>query len=178
MTCFTPCHCERGKRSFRLHQGFTKELRQSSLTDSQMKVLLPPPPPPSFLTRWSNLLRLLQEFDRVEDAFIFSPTMLTQGNMSCSFVKLLVFCDQLWLSHWTCLPVKPDSVVRFSLKWKGNTVRLPQASITVWCFLTLSIMWEYHQNASEQHISVEVMGSESLIMVYNLKPHFGRVVKL
>lgn len=39
-------------------------------------------------------------------------------------------------------------------------------------------MWEYHQNASVQHISVELMGSESLIMAYNLKHHFGRVVRL
>lgn len=46
-----------------------------------------------------------------------------------------LLCDQLWLSHWTCPAVKPDPVVRFSLKWKGNTVCLPQAQITVWGLL-------------------------------------------
>lgn len=106
-------------------------LKAKLQADSQLTVLLSPPPPPSFLTRWSILLRLLQECDRVEDAlfflFFFYQTMLTQGNMSRSFVKLLVLCDQLWLSHWTCLPLKPDPVVRFSLKWKGNTVCLPRA---------------------------------------------------
>lgn len=59
--------------------------------------------------------------------FLFFSAMLTQGNVTRSFVKLLVLCDQLWLSHWTCLPLKPDPVVRFSLKWKGNTVCLPRA---------------------------------------------------
>lgn len=33
-------------------------------------------------------------------------------------------------------------------------------------------MWEYHQNASAQHISVEVMGSGIPIMMHNLTPHF------
>lgn len=75
--------------------------------------------------------KLLQEFDRVEDAFIFYWTMLTQSYMSCGFVKLLVLCDQVWLSHWTRLPVKPEPVVKFSLKWKGNTVCLPKVWITI-----------------------------------------------
>lgn len=35
---------------------------------------------------------------------------------SCGFVQLLVLCDQFWLSHWTRLSVKPDLIVRFSLK--------------------------------------------------------------
>ena len=47
-----------------------------------------------------------------------SRALLTRGNMSRSFVTLLALCDQLWLSHWTWLPMKPDPVVRFSLKWK------------------------------------------------------------
>lgn len=118
-------------------------------------------------------LVFLQEFNQVKEAF-FPPKRWHEATWAVALWNFWCPHDQLWLS--LSLPAKPDLVVRFSL-WKGNTVCLPAGKITVWGFLTLSIMWEYQQKASVQHISVEVMGSESPIMMYNLKPHFGRGVK-
>lgn len=109
-----------------------------------------------------------------EGSLFFLPKCWHEATWAVALWNFWCPHDQLWLS--LSLPAKPDLVVRFSL-WKGNTVCLPAGKITVWGFLTLSIMWEYHQKASAQHISVEVMGSELHIMMYNLKPHFGRGVK-
>lgn len=83
----------------------------------------------------------------MEDAFIFPPnTADTRQHepqlckaprpLSSALVKSLdppaAACPPA-----TRPPVKPDPVARFPLKWKGNTVCLPQAQIAVGGFLTL-----------------------------------------